>query len=364
MSNSSQSDQSLESAYSSRAGTPAVLVVIPTLNEALHIEAVLLQLSLGVPISYHVRFLVCDGGSHDGTQEIVARLARSNERVVLLHNPKRLQSAAMNQAVRAQGAGFDILIRCDAHSIYPPDFILELVRTLERTQADAVVVPMDSMGDTCLGKAVAWVSDTLVGSGGAAHRGGTRSGYVDHGHHAAFRMATFISAGGYDESFSHNEDAELDCRQRALGARIFLDSDIRIGYVARGTLGGLWRQYFAYGRGRSRTVRKHPASLRLRQFAVPAHLVILILCGLAFPWFPWLAVWPGLYLTVLCLTASSLAVRHGSRCGLLAVPAAVVMHTAYALGFAWGMVSQREVRWRSTSVKSLVPGKSIDGNQI
>jgi succinoglycan biosynthesis protein ExoA len=329
----------------------------------MHIEAVLLQLSLGVRIGNHVRFLVCDGGSHDGTQEIVARLARADERVVLLHNPKRLQSAAVNQAVRAQGAGFDVLVRCDAHSIYPSGYILDLVRTLERTQADAVVVPMDSVGDTCLGKAIAWVSDTLVGSGGAAHRGGVRSGYVDHGHHAAFRMATFIRTGGYDESFSHNEDAELDCRQKALGARIFLDSDIRIGYVPRGTLRGLWRQYFAYGRGRSRTVRKHPASLRLRQFAVPAHLAILILCGLAFPWFPWAAVWPGLYLAVLCLTAGALAVRHRSLCGLLAVPAAVVMHTAYALGFAGGMVSQREVRWYNTSVEPLVPGKSVDGNQ-
>jgi succinoglycan biosynthesis protein ExoA len=362
MSNSSLSDQSLESTYLSRADTaPAVLVVIPALNEAMHIEAVLRQLSSGVPIGKLVRFLICDGGSCDGTQEIVARLARTDERLVLLHNPKRLQSAAVNQAVRAQGAGFDILVRCDAHSIYPPGFILDLVRTMERTQADAVVVPMDSMGDTCLRKAIAWISDTLIGSGGAAHRGGARSGYVDHGHHAAFRMATFIGAGGYDESFSHNEDAELDCRQRALGARIFLDSAIRIGYVPRGTLRGLWRQYFAYGRGRSRTVRKHPASLRLRQFAVPAHLAILVLCGLSLPWFPWLAVWPGLYIAVLCLTASVLAVRHGSLCGLLAVPAAVVMHTAFALGFVGGMVSKREVRWCRASVKPLVLSKSTDG---
>jgi succinoglycan biosynthesis protein ExoA len=333
---------------------PAVLVVIPTLNEAMHIEGVLLQLSTGVPPGNRVRFLVCDGGSLDGTQEIVARLSRADERLVLMHNPKRLQSSAVNQAVRAHGAGFDVLVRCDAHSIYPACFVLNLLEALERSQADAVVVPMDSKGDTCLRKAIAWVSDTLVGSGGAAHRGGSRSGYVDHGHHAAFRMSTFIGVGGYDESFSHNEDAELDCRQRALGARIFLDCGIRIGYVPRGTLLGLWRQYFAYGRGRSRTVRKHPASLRLRQFAVPTHLIISILCVSAAPVYPWLALWPGLYFAALSLTAGVLAMKHRSHCGLLAAPAAFIMHTAYALGFVSGMVSQREVRWHCRLMKPLV----------
>ena len=37
-----------------------------------------------------------------------------------------------------------------------------------------------------------------------------KSGYVDHGHHAAFRAASFKAIGGYDETFSHNEDAEFD----------------------------------------------------------------------------------------------------------------------------------------------------------
>jgi succinoglycan biosynthesis protein ExoA len=355
MSNSAQSDQSrLLADPIWTPAAPAVLVVIPTLNEATHIEQVILQLSLGIPLTNRVRFLVCDGGSHDGTQELVAHLARADERVAFVHNPKRLQSAAVNHAVRAQGAGFDILVRCDAHSIYPQGFILKLVRALERTRADAVVVPMDSVGDTCMRKAIAWVSDTLVGSGGAAHRGGRLSGYVDHGHHAAFKMATFVSTGGYDESFSHNEDAEFDYRQKALGARIYLDSAIRIGYVPRGTLRGLWRQYFAYGRGRSRTVTRHPASLRLRQFAVPSNLALLLLCIVAVPWYPWTVIWPAVYLAVLALTACAVAAKHRSLCGLLGVPAAAIMHAAYALGFICGVVWHREARWRPSSVQPLV----------
>ena len=36
------------------------------------------------------------------------------------------------------------------------------------------------------------------------------------------RIAAFRAVGGYDESFSHNEDAELDYRLRQAGYRIWM----------------------------------------------------------------------------------------------------------------------------------------------
>lgn len=237
---------------------PSILVVIPALNEAQAIEGVVDALAQDWPERYDVRIVVADGGSTDGTVQQVRRMAETRPWLSLLPNPKRIQSVAVNLAARAAGQDADILVRCDAHADYPAGYVRRLVETLERTGADAVVVPMDSGGENCVQRAVAWVSDTPLGSGGSAHRGGRRSGFIDHGHHAAFRMESFRRAGGYDESFTHNEDAELDCRQRALGSRIYLDADVRIGYSPRATLGGLWRQYFNYGRGRSRTVRRHP----------------------------------------------------------------------------------------------------------
>jgi succinoglycan biosynthesis protein ExoA len=348
------SNTNMEPAHTAGAGGPAVLVVVPTFNEAAHIESVLQQLSVELPVDSAVRFVVCDGGSLDGTRAIVSRIAGGDDRVLLLDNPQRRQAAAVNLAVRRYGSEFDILIRCDAHAGYPSGFISLLVRSLERSQADAVVVPMDSVGDTCLRRAIAWVSDTVVGSGGSLHRGGRHGGYVDHGHHAAFRMAAFVRAGGYDESFGYNEDAEFDCRQIALGARIYLDSDIRLQYVPRGSFRRLWSQYFSYGSGRSRTVRRHPGSLRLRQVAVPAHIGTSLLLLLSSLWYPWLAVWPGLYVLALGAAAVILAVKHRSICGLLVAPAALVMHVSWAFGFAYGLAVHREVRWDSNSVRPLV----------
>lgn len=339
----------------------SILVVIPTLNEARSIEGVLRSLGEDLPEGAQVAFVVADGGSSDGTVDIVQRLAQANPKLRLVHNPQRLQSAALNLAVRQFGHDADVLVRCDAHAQYPRGYVRRLLDTLERSGADSVVVPMDSSGVGCFQRAVAWVSNTWAGTGGSAHRGGRRSGFVDHGHHAAFRMASFRRAGGYDESFSHNEDAEFDCRQQRLGGRVYLDADIRLGYQPRATPASLARQYFAYGRGRSRTVRRHPGSMRARQLALPVHLVLSTLAFALAAWLPLLLLWPLAYVAVLLATSASIAWQERSACGLLAGGAAAILHVCWAAGFIAGLVTLREHPWRPDS--PMPPGASAEATR-
>jgi succinoglycan biosynthesis protein ExoA len=327
------------------AGGGRVVVAVPALNEATGIEDVLRGLAAEADSFADFKIVVADGGSTDGTQAIVEQLAAEFPCVSLVKNPGVIQSAGVNLAARCNPAA-DILVRCDAHAVYPPHYIKRLVDTMERMGSDSVVVPMDCVGRDCFEKAVGWVSDTPVGSGGSAHRGGKRSGFVDHGHHAAFRMASFAAAGGYDESFRQNEDAEFDNRLTARGGRVFLDADIRIGYHPRGDFGGLWRQYFNYGFGRSRTARRHPHTIRLRQLLVPAHfcLSLVSLVSAAAAGQALFLAWPLLYLSVLFATSLAIALAKRSGCGLLAGPAAGVMHTAWAAGFLTGLARTREPR--------------------
>src|SRR5947209_5278829 len=149
-----------------------VLVVIPTLNEARTIAGVLQTLADDAPPDATLRFVVADGGSSDGTVDVVRALAREHTDLFLLHNPERLPGPAVNRAVQAYGGDAEVLIRVDAHARYPRGFCRQLLASLDRHAADAVVVPMDSLGEGCFQKAVAWVSDSMVGSGGSAHRGG------------------------------------------------------------------------------------------------------------------------------------------------------------------------------------------------
>eukprot|EP01037_Dinobryon_pediforme_P011233 gene11233-11318_t len=354
------------------AGGPAmtgVVVVVPVLNEARTIERVLHELLDGMPpgaacapasVAAEIpalEIVVADGGSTDGTQARVAAVARADPRVRLAHNPRRVQSAAINLVAR-QRTDAQWLIRADAHAAYPAGFVTDLVATLERTGADSVVVPMDSRGTGCMARAIAWVSDTPVGSGGSAHRGGQRAGWIDHGHHAGWNLASYLAAGGYDESYSHNEDAEFDCRLRRSGGRIWIEPSIRLGYFVRPTLGALWRQYRNYGRGRSRTVRRHPSSLRLRQLLVPAGVAAISVASLAAPFAPVLWVVPGAYVAVLASTSLGLAARHRSLCGLAAGAAAMVMHFGWAWGFAGGLIGQRETPPHNDEAGQCAGGRS------
>ena len=215
-----------------------------------------------------MRVVVADGGSRDATRAVVAGLASEFPNLELIDNPGRLQSAALNRIVETCARPeHRVLVRCDAHAVYPPGYVLRVAASLAAREAAALAVPMDAVGAGRFQRAAAWVVDTPLGSGGAPHRGGRRSGWVDHGHHAGIRLDWFRRVGGYDPGFSHNEDAELDHRLTLAGGRIWLDARIRVAYPMRATPAALARQYWRYGRGRARTVLKHRLRPRPRQLA-------------------------------------------------------------------------------------------------
>src|SRR5581483_11869668 len=102
-----------------------------------------------------MKIVVADGGSTDATRAIVERLAASDGRVVLLDNPKRIQSAALNLAVRVHGDGARHLIRVDAHAGYPERYCERLLAAQAETGADSVVVSMHTVGQSFFERAAA-----------------------------------------------------------------------------------------------------------------------------------------------------------------------------------------------------------------
>lgn len=314
-----------------------VLVVIPTLNEEAHIESCIR--SLLVQDGQNCAIVICDGLSTDRTREIVMSLQDTYPELKFLENEKRLQSAAINHAVATHATSETrYIVRCDAHSSYPENFISRVVAKLQETQAASVVTVMDSVGSTCFERANAWAVDTPLGSGGAAHRAGATSGYVDHGHHAGFDIDWFRRIGGYDETFTHNEDAEYDHRLGLAGGKVYLDADIRIEYTPRGSLPALMRQYYNYGKGRARTTLKHRMRPKIRQM-VPVLALLGVIFGIALlPVTPWLALIPLSYLLLLSCVSVAFAIAKKSVCGFWTGPALATMHMSWGWGFLAGLI--------------------------
>lgn len=306
-----------------------VLIVIPCLNEEAHLPGLLQAIIEDAPLA---QVVVADGGSRDASRAIVAARAAVHPRLMLLDNPRKLQSAGVNAAVRAFGDGGRWLVRVDAHCGYPRDYVTGLVEAASRTGADAVVVPMRTIGHGGFQRAVAAAQNSRLGTGGSPHRHVGEGRFVDHGHHALCRLDLFRQVGGYDESFSHNEDAELDHRLGLAGARIWLEPSLAIDYSPRSRPVPLFRQYLAYGKGRAMTVRKHRMRMKPRQLA-PLAVAPAVLAVLAAPVTLLLAL-PALGWAMACLGGGAvLAIRRRDRAVVASGPAAMLMHLGWSLGF-------------------------------
>jgi succinoglycan biosynthesis protein ExoA len=312
-----------------------VSIVMPALNEERYVsKAIASILPSSSDIDWEV--LVVDGGSTDGTCATVEEIAARNPRIRLLRNERRIQSAGVNLGARHADPRATHLVRADCHAEYPPGFVERCVRTLVSNGVAAVVVPMRTKGTTCMQKAIAAAQNSKLGNGGAAHRLPGRSGLVEHGHHAAFDLRTFIELGGYDERFTHNEDGELDKRMTNAGKLIYLDGGSTITYYPRSDLVSLARQYFKFGGGRANMLIKHRARPRLRQL-LPVAALLICLCSLA------LAAVDPIFLSaaaayVLGCTGwgAVLAFRQKERCLLFSGFAAMTMHMSWASGILLG----------------------------
>jgi len=307
------------------------LLVIPCLNEAATIEPLLRKLHAQRG-AMDMLIVVADGGSRDGTPEIVSSLTSEIPDLLLLANAKRIQSAAINLAVDRFGEERDYLIRIDAHGDYPDDYCRTLIEEAIEMNADSVVVGMETIGFGLFQKATAIAQNSKLGNGGSKHRAGGGGEWVDHGHHALMRIEAFRSVGGYDENFSHNEDAELDFRLRAAGFRIWMTGKTYMTYYPRASASALFKQYLAYGRGRAKNLMKHRSVPKLRQ-AIPL-AVAPVVVGAVLALIYWWAAVPLVIWAAACLGYGFwMAVGQKNPYGPLASLSAMIMHFAWSAGF-------------------------------
>lgn len=314
------------------AGPPiSAVVVIPCLNEEEHIERIIAHFAEEPP-DVVCKIVVVDGGSRDRTRTIAQQCGLGDGRVVLVANERRIQSSGINKAVELYGDLAPFIVRVDAHADYPGGFCSKLLETQKITGADSVVVSMIARGEGCFQAAAATAQNSRLGNGGAAHRRLAEGRFVDHGHHALMSVNAFRSIGGYDEAFSHNEDAELDVRLVLAGYRIYLCAGADIIYYPRKGLFSLFSQYRNFGKGRAMTTLKHHARPKLRQL-LPVMIGPIVAMSLLF-WVSPLLVLPATAWGGTCLTYGLvLGTRQKSRCGCGAGFAAMSMHVGFSVGY-------------------------------
>jgi glycosyltransferase involved in cell wall biosynthesis len=278
---------------------------------------------------------VADGGSRDRTREIVRDHAARDPRVRLVENPRRLQSAGLNEILATSRS--DVVVRLDARSFVDDRYVARCVELLAGTQSAVVggrMVPRAGEGRVARGIAVA--NAAPWGAGPAKfHRAGA-GGPAETVYLGAFVRSWLDLARGWSEDVGVNEDYELNHRIRALGGQVWLEPDLEVGYQPRTSYRALAKQYFRYGRSKATVARRLPRSIRPRQVA-PA-LLVPVLAAAAAPGLVGRAGRLGLVAYVVGL--AGLALRGPGAAGerISAGLAALVMHWSWAAGAWFGSV--------------------------
>lgn len=321
---------------------PRVTVIVPCRNERAHIGACLDSIEASTYPRHCLEVLVIDGMSDDGTREILAaRSARGGVR--WLDNEGRTAPAALNIGVRE--AHGEIIVRMDAHTVYPPDYIERLVYWLLRSGADNVGGRWLTRpgADTAIARAIAAGLSHPVGVGNAHFR--LSSGeprWVDTVPFGCYRREVFERIGMFDEDLVRNQDDEFNARLIGKGGRILLVPAVAAAYQARPTLRTLWKTYYQFGLYRPLAIQKLGRIPTVRQIVPPLFVATMGAAAMAG------AVWPsarpigaalgGAYALVLGAAAVDVARRHGLLTGILVIPVFAVLHHAYGFGFLAGML--------------------------
>lgn len=342
---------------------PLASVVVPVRNEERNIVALLEAISDQTYPSDRLEILVCDGMSEDRTREEIERFRQENAAappVRVLDNPLRKQESALNIGVKE--ASGEVIVRLDGRSRPPKDYIERCIDLLLRTGADNVGGVQAARGSSPTQTAIALAMVHPFGVGNAPFRTGSYSGPVESVYLGCFPRAVLDRVGMFDqETPVISEDSDINQRIRDAGGTVFLDSSIQVGYVARESLGSLWRLCFDYGRRRAGFMLKHRRFSAWRQLVPPAFVLTVVVLGVA-AWFSalaaiGLALVVGSYVVVGALAAISTAVRNSSPGLALKIWAAFpCMHVSYGVGFFWECLMSLTRRGRHVPVAS---GSSI-----
>ena len=225
------------------SGSPAPLVsvVVPVKDSIRTIEACLR--SIRAQTHEPLELIVIDNFSTDGTWEVAQQLAHHAEQA----GPER--SAQRNLGIaRANGPW---VLWIDADMELPPTIVERALHAALDEGADGVFVPEVTVGDgywtacralerSCCVEEI-WVQSPRL----------VRTDYLR-------------STGGFLESLSGTEDAELRTRMIAGGCSLAWIPDLIVHDEGRMSLGFIWSKRYYYGRGLKQYREEHPGALSVQ----------------------------------------------------------------------------------------------------
>ena len=255
-----------------------VSIVIPVYNEEKYIEGLINSLLKQDYDKEKIEIIFVDGNSSDKTVEIInKKLANEKLQYRVMSNPKKITPKSVNMGIKE--AQNDIIIRLDAHSEYPINYITKCVYYINNTDSDNVGCLFKAEGKTKIGKAIANVVSSKFGVGNSGFRIKENSGYVDTVPFGTFRKELFDKIGYFNEELIRSEDNEFNYRIRKNGGKVYLFNETEIIYYPRDTIYKLMKMGFQNGEWATYTGYIIPGTMGIRHF-IPLLFVLGLIAGI------------------------------------------------------------------------------------
>ena len=257
-----------------------IAIVIPCLNEKNYIERCLRSIAdqREVDLSL-VEVFVVDGGSADGTIEVLAACTDTFHFLRVLHNPLAVTPISLNLGLKAAKADFKMIL--GAHSVLHDLHLSEVLSAFRQyPEAGCVGGMIKNVYENKVAAYIGMAMSSPFGVGDATFRTGGKDGYVDTVAFGVYRKEVFESVGYFDEELARNQDDEFNYRLTNAGFRIFFTNRIVSSYYVRGSIQKLFKQYFQYGYWKVFVNKKHGVVTSIRQLVPLFFVVYLLICAL------------------------------------------------------------------------------------
>lgn len=307
---------------------PFISIILPVRNEEKFIERCLKSIVKQDYPKNKFEILVIDGMSEDKTRKIVKNLQENNKNIMLFNNSKKTVPYALNIGIKkARG---EVIIRVDGHSEIAKDYFRKCIYYLDKTDADCVGGPIKTIGESATGKAIAKIMSSSIG--GSYFRFLKKKRYVDTLAFGAYKKEVFEKIGLFDINQKRSQDSEFNFRLRENNGRIFMSPDIKSNYYCRNSFAKLFKQYLDYGIYKTRVYRKHPKFLKIKNLCP----LLLVLSPLTLFFSKFLFLFILIAYAAFLLSYSSI-ISSGLKEFFIIVPALVIMHISYGLGYLIGI---------------------------
>lgn len=248
-------------------------------------------------------------------------------------------SRQRNQAARkAEG---DVLYFLDDDSAVAPDVFRRLAQHYADPGVHAVGGPSLTPDDEpLLSRCIGYALGTCLGAWSMRARWVSVGEYRPAGEkeligcNLSVRRQTLEVIGGFHEELFPNEETELVSRLARSGHLAMYDPGLIVRRAQRRTLIDLASQFFRYGRGRMKQMRRAGRD-GMVPFLAPAlglvYLALLPLLG----WLlgPWAALPLAVYLAVIATAGVWLGLAHRTATGCIILPLVFgLIHTSYGYG--------------------------------